>query len=104
MEIAKAVERLPLMDERVEKARERMAAAWEGREPDVLPLVIPGTPPRELMADLPTYDLQEAYYDPDKMLFNHLRGLLRSAYSPGDSIPSMRGRYGVRNISHTPGG
>ncbi|NLN18790.1 MAG: hypothetical protein GX162_05880 [Firmicutes bacterium] len=94
MEIAKAVERLPLMDERVEKARERMAAAWEGREPDVLPLVIPGTPPRELMADLPTYDLQEAYYDPDKMLFNHLRGLLRSAYSPGDSIPSMRADMG----------
>lgn len=94
MELDAAVERLPVMGVRVEKARERMAAVWEGREPDVLPLVIPGKPPREYLSGLPTYDLREGYYDPVKMLYNHLPGLLQSAYSPGDSIPSMRADMG----------
>ncbi len=95
MDIKAAVEMIPPFGRRVEVARERMAAVWEHREPDYLPLIIPGEVSEELREQFPRFDLQEAYYDPEKMLFNQLPSVLASAYSPGDNIPSVRADLGV---------
>jgi hypothetical protein len=94
LELARAIERIPLLGDRAAKAQQRMTAVWENREPDSLPLLIPGRVPPELTQDLPRFNLQEAYYDPEKMLFNSIPGLLASALSPGDSIPSIRADMG----------
>ncbi len=94
MDLARAIERVPLLDKRTEQARERMAAVWAGVEPDSLPIIIPGKVPVEFTTDLPKYNSKEAYYNPEKMLFNQLRGLYESAFSPGDNIPSIRADMG----------
>jgi hypothetical protein len=94
VELDRAIERLPLLGDRTETARQRMAAVWENQEPDYLPLVISGRVPAGLGDDLPKFSLKEAYYDPSKMLWNALPGLFTSALSPGDSIPSIRADMG----------
>jgi hypothetical protein len=95
LDIRTAVETIPFLGERVDTARARMAAVWENREPDYLPLIISGVVPEDLRVQLPRFNYKEAYYDPEKMLFNQLPGVLASAYSPGDNIPSVRADLGV---------
>ncbi|MFH1008167.1 MAG: uroporphyrinogen decarboxylase family protein [Candidatus Latescibacterota bacterium] len=80
--------------ERLGKGRERTADVWWNREPDGLPLLAGTgeTPERE---KYPHYTLKEQFADRDKMLSEHLWGMIATARGTGDGQPSLRANLGV---------
>lgn len=76
----------------LQQARERQKAVWEGVEPDYLPLVVDGAAPER--SDYPSYNLEEQFHDPEKMLFEQLWGALRGLRGKADGMPSIRVNFG----------
>ena len=80
--------------ERLRKGRERMGDIWWNREPDGLPLLAGAgaVPERE---HYPHHTLEEQFYDKEKMLAEHLWGMIGTARGTGDGQPSIRANLGV---------
>ena len=80
--------------ERLRKGRERMAQIWWNREPDVLPVLAGAgeVPERERY---PHYTLEEQFDDREKMLVEHLWGMIGTARGTGDGQLTIRVNFGV---------
>ncbi|MFH1708575.1 MAG: uroporphyrinogen decarboxylase family protein [Planctomycetota bacterium] len=90
---AQAMDLFPYDADRIALARARQQAVWEGREPDRLPILIHGTLTPE-QEQVPSFNLKEGFYDPEKMFLTQLRGMIACANGGGDAIPSMRANLG----------
>jgi len=80
-----------------EKACWRQQAVWKGDSVDRLPVIF-GVPAPELDAS-PRLNLDECYHDPEKMLIEHLYGMVPIAESPADGIPSIRANTGTATLA-----
>jgi len=78
----------------VEKGRKRQEAIWLGEEPDYLPLLLPGVKVPEA-ENYPHYNLKEQYYNKEKMLAEHLWGMISQARAKSDAQLSMRANFGT---------
>ncbi len=80
--------------DRMETGRKRQAAVWEGKDPDYVPIILPGMPVQERNGH-PRFNLKEQFYDPEKMLIEHLWELIGQARSAGDGQLCLRANLGV---------
>lgn len=80
--------------DRIELAKRRQVAVWEGGKPDLWPILMDGelTPEQEA---IPQYSIGEAFHDADSMLCNNVRAACRAAGSGSDIVPSMRANMGT---------
>ncbi len=79
---------------RIETAKKRQTAVWEGRKPDALPVIAFGDLTEE-QEKIPRYNHKEAFYNSDFMLCNNVRAALTAANSGSDAVPSMRANMGT---------
>lgn len=86
--------------EQIETGRRRQAAVWEGVEPDYTPILLPPSRVPE-RAGYPSYNLKEQFYDPEKMLIEHVWGLIGQSRSPGDAQLAMRANLGTGFVPTT---
>ncbi len=78
----------------LEKAGERQAAVWEGKNPDYLPILLyENTLPER--NQFPVFDLKEQFFDSEKMLYEQLWPVLGALRSKSDSLPSVRVNFGT---------
>jgi hypothetical protein len=80
--------------ERIELAKKRQTAVWEGRKADAPPIIAHGdlSPEQER---IPRYNHKEAFYNADFMLCNNVRAAISAADSGSDAVPSMRANMGT---------
>jgi uroporphyrinogen-III decarboxylase len=82
----------------VEAGRRRQEIVWQGKEADNLPIIL-RAPPRPERQKYPTYNLEECYYDADKMLASQLWGMIELADAQSDAVPSLRANTGVGTLA-----
>ncbi|MFW6007375.1 MAG: uroporphyrinogen decarboxylase family protein [Halanaerobiales bacterium] len=80
--------------QRIEEGRKRMEKIWEGKEIDYLPILLPGVKITE-RNEFPNYNLKEQFYDPVKMLVEHLWGIISSSRVNDDSQLTIRANLGT---------
>jgi len=79
--------------EALRQGKKRQENVWERREPDYLPILISQTMPER--SGLPSYDLKQQFFDPQKMLYEQLWLALGSLRTKTDAVPSVRVNFGV---------
>ena len=79
---------------RIELAKKRQTALWEGSKPDRWPLCLDGDLTEE-QEKIPQYSIGEAFYNADHMLCNNVKAACRAGNSGSDSVPSMRANMGT---------
>lgn len=79
---------------RLAKGRERMAAIWRNQPADAIPVLAGGgaAPERK---NYPHYTLAEQFEDKEKMLVEHLWGMIATARGVGDAQLAIRPNLGV---------
>lgn len=78
-------------------SRARQQAVWRGEPVDRLPLLFSVSV--DGLEDVPRFNLEECYYDPAKMLYEHVIAMLGVAESSSDSLPSMRANFGTATLA-----
>ncbi|MEA2013545.1 MAG: uroporphyrinogen decarboxylase family protein [Verrucomicrobiota bacterium] len=81
-------------NERIELAKRRQKAVWEGNKPDAWPIIINGTLTRD-QQEIPAANYKEAFYSDEMMLCAQMRSACASGNSNSDSIPSIRSNLGT---------
>jgi len=76
---------------KLEKAEERLIAAWNHEDSDRPPLIVDAPPP----AEWPRFPYSEAFYDVRKMLINELASVYTHALLCDDAMLTIRANYGV---------
>ncbi|MBM4048639.1 MAG: hypothetical protein FJ279_26345 [Planctomycetes bacterium] len=81
----------------VDMGKKRQAAMWWNRDADFVPILLggPGHPER---SRFPKYNLKECYYDRDRMLMEHLWGMIGTSNGRSDAVPSMRCNSGTGTL------
>ena len=80
-------------EKRLAAGQTRQAAVWQHQSVDFLPLLLTGqVPERERF---PRYNLQEQFFDPEKMLLEQLWVALAVLRGGGDAVPSVRVNFGT---------
>ena len=77
----------------LEMGRARMARIWRNEPPDRLPVLVGGVLPER--SEYPHYSLAEQFDDPEKMLYEHVWGMIGTARGTGDGQLAMRANFGV---------
>ena len=101
MNTPEAVERicelahLTINPERIQKARQRQAAMFAGKDADYIPLCMGARVPE--LDGFPTYDWREQWHDPANSFVEQMKEAIRDAASQSDAIPSIRADTGVIN-------
>ena len=80
--------------QRIEMARRRQAAVWQGDKPDAWPIIFTA-PLSESQEALPNPNYEEAFYDDDLMLASQLRLACAVNNSRSDAVPSIRANLGT---------
>lgn len=80
--------------ERIEIAKTRQKAVWEGEKPDAWPIILSAPLNAEQQA-IPDPNLKEAFYDADLMLCSQVRGACAGFNSRSDAVPSIRANLGT---------
>lgn len=81
-----------------DSARRRQGAVCRNEETDYLPLLI-HAPQRPERKQFPSWNLKECYFDREKMLMEHLWGMISLADAGADGLPSMRCNTGVGTLA-----
>jgi uroporphyrinogen-III decarboxylase len=88
--------------ERTDLAKARQAAVFRGEKPDRWPALLTADLTED-QKQIPNPNLQEAFNDIDLMTCQQVRGACRAANADDDSVPSVRGNYGVGVLLSTVG-
>ncbi|NOZ64387.1 MAG: hypothetical protein GXO71_05570 [Caldiserica bacterium] len=75
------------------RGKERQKCVWEGKEPDYLPLLVSEAIPER--NNYPTYNLEECFFSPEKMLYEQLWEILGILQGKSDAVPSVRVNFGT---------
>ena len=79
---------------RIELARNRQAAVWNGEKPDAWPILISDILTEE-QEQIPSANYEEAFYDEDRMLFSQVRLACMVNNARSDAVPSIRPNLGT---------
>lgn len=82
--------------EKKEEAKNRQRSVWRNQPVDRLPIIF-DVPVPELEGGI-HFDMEECFHDPDKMLHEHLYGMIAMAMSPSDGVPSVRANTGTGTL------
>lgn len=82
---------------RIELAKARQSAVWQGKTPDKWPILLTA-PLTEEQEKIPNPDFKEAFYDADLMMCSQVRSTCACANSRSDAVPSVRGNFGTGTI------
>ncbi len=84
-------------EQRLELARRRQSAVWNGEKPDAWPIVV-GDQLTNRQEAIPAPKLGEAFHDPRLMLCHQLRPACQMANSGSDGVPSIRANTGTATL------
>src|SRR3989304_5891459 len=77
----------------LEKGKERQGKIWRNEEPDFLPIILSSTVPER--DKFPKYNLKEQFYDKEKMLIEHLLGIIGQCRANSDGQLAVRANLGT---------
>ncbi len=75
------------------KGKERIARVLENKKVDVLPLIF--WKPQNVSVPGKTYDMEEQFYDKEKMLYAHLEEIEKCAENTFDALLCLRPNFGT---------
>ena len=80
---------------RLKTAKARQAAVWHNRPADYLPFCFDTSAPEQQQYASLEFDMVAEFHQPDVMLYKALWGMIGTARSGSDSIPSIRPNLGT---------
>ena len=83
--------------ERLERSRRRQAEVFRGGRPDKFPAYFSGKLTEE-QRRIGSYDLEESFYDSDKMLCGQMQGVFAVLNCDSDAVPSIRANTGTGTL------
>jgi hypothetical protein len=82
---------------RLELARKRQSAVWQGKKPDAWPIILSGTLTAR-QEQIPTPDFATAFNHPAMMLCQQMRPACALANAGSDGVPSIRANTGTGTL------
>lgn len=84
--------------EHIERAKARQCALWRGETPDAWPIAASMPLTDAQKEGIPAPNLEEAFHDPDLMVWQQLRGACGVANARSDAVPSVRANTGTGTL------
>ncbi|HOK56026.1 MAG TPA: hypothetical protein PKV21_05855 [bacterium] len=90
--IKKMVEKVESYSEKIKENKRKQESVWNNKKTEIP--IITGKIDNEVK-NYPDFNMKESFYDPEKMLYMQLKGIVNIVSSYSDACPSVRFNFGT---------
>lgn len=90
--IKQMVEEIENYREKIEENRIKQKRVWKNKKTEI-PIIL--SVEKDEFKNFPDFNLKEQFYDPEKMLYMQLKGIINSISNYSDAVPSVRFNFGT---------
>jgi len=90
--IKRIIEKIEKYKEKIEKNKEKQEKVWENKK-TYIPILLSKIDTE--FRNYPDFNMKESFYDPEKMLYMQIKGLINCISEYSDACPSVRFNFGT---------